>query len=57
MTRHKGVVVYDVKKTFNFREDQQEKMWRLSEKLKMSESELARLALDNLYEKEFGNGK
>lgn len=57
MTRHKGVIVYGVKKTFNFREDQQEKMWRLSEKLEMSESELARLAMDNLYEKEFGNGK
>ena len=57
MIRHKGVIVYGVKKTFNFRDDQQEMMWRLSEKLGMSESELARLALDNLYEKEFGNGK
>lgn len=57
MTRHKGVIVYGVKKTFNFRDDQQEKMWRLSEKLGMSESELARLAMDNLYEKEFGNGE
>ena len=57
MIGHKGVIVYGVKKTFNFRDDQQEMMWRLSEKLGMSESELARLALDNLYEKEFGNGK
>ena len=57
MTRHKGVVIYSIKKTFSFKEDQQEKMWRLSEKLGMSESELARLAFDNLYEKEFGDGK
>lgn len=57
MTRHKGTVIYPIKKSYNLTPDQQEKLWRLSEALDMSEAETVRLGLKLIYERTFPDGK
>lgn len=57
MTRHKGTVIYPIKKSYNLTPDQQEKLWRLSEALDMSEAEIIRLGLKLIYERTFPDGE
>lgn len=57
MGKHKGIVLFPIKKSYNLNNEQQEQLWRLSEKLDMSEAEIIRLGLKLIYERTFPDGE